>query len=279
VTYQRQMTDEFIDKELTEIKKGLTSFRQSRVKHTNQLEHIRKEAVNKYHSIDKKACQVYAKFKTAGFSDFAADSMYRQAHKYNINPNLDLQQILNAVKAKHSQLTNNQQSNEPGNIGVHDKAYPESSYGSDVPSCIDSLTKIGVDESRARVECETQYAGKGYRGGKTMNASVSPNEVPYFVTVSGGDTSHLIDTSVSRIKSAKEEKDDAMYNYIITQQMGNHKDSVNYVPPNIEFEEMIYQKGERLRQAAETKRLKSGKKEPDPYEGKPAWYIVSGQGL
>jgi hypothetical protein len=207
MTYQK-MSDEFLDKELAEVKKGLSAFRQSRVKQERMVTEAIKQ---KYHSPSKKACTVYMKFKAAGFSDFAADSMCRQAHKYNINPNLDLQRIINAVKAKTAQL-NNQRSSEPDNSGVLDRSYPESSYGSDVPSCIASLTSIGVDPQRASVECETQHAGKGYRGGnkwystpsikgpsnftvrkatgslaiRTHSASIQ-DEVPYWAQISCSD--------------------------------------------------------------------------------------------
>jgi hypothetical protein len=165
MTYQRQMTDERFDAELKAARQDLSKFRQSTLKQ----ERIIKEAIkNKYHSLSKKACTVYIKFKAAGFSDFAADSMCRQAHRYNINPNLDLQQILNAVKAKSAFKPNSTNSKGPDGPGViPDQQFSPSSYSSDYDSCLKSLESLLVDPERAAEECSTQYKGTGNRGGMT----------------------------------------------------------------------------------------------------------------
>lgn len=133
--------------------------------------------------------------------------------------------------------------------------------------------KLKSASERIAAETKARYS---QASGKTMNANVNSNRVPAWVKISNIDVSHLHNaTSTTNIKSAKEEREDGMYNYMITQ-MGNHKDSVNYVPPNLELENMIYQKGEGLRQAAQTHRVKSGKREYNPYSDMPAWYIISG---
>jgi hypothetical protein len=112
------------------------------------------------------------------------------------------------------------------------------------------------------------------------NASVNNSEtIPSWIVVSGGDTSHIVNTSSSRIRSAKEEQQNAMYNYMMARQI-NHPDSTNATPYNEEMEKMIREHAEYRNDIAEIlyqRKIKSGAiKKPDPYEGKPALAICAG---
>lgn len=115
----------------------------------------------------------------------------------------------------------------------------------------------------------------------TRNASVTPNsnKVPAWISVSNVDVSHLHNVTTSNIKSAAQQNDDAVYNYIITQEMGNHKDSVGYITPNLDMERLVEKRGRELNTIAaikENQRLKSAGKKEDKYGGKPYWAYISG---
>ena len=65
--------------------------------------------------------------------------------------------------------------------------------------------------------------------GKAKNASMEQPEIPAFVTLSGLETEYMDYMRPTRTrnntKSAAQQNDDAIYNYLITQQF-NRKDSV-----------------------------------------------------
>ena len=74
-----------------------------------------------------------------------------------------------------------------------------------------------------------------------------------------------MNTSTTRLKSAKEERDHMTYMYQLHRSMSNHPESTNYVAGDLQLEKLVEQKAERLAREAETRRIKSGKKEPvDP---------------
>jgi hypothetical protein len=280
MTYQK-MSDAQVDAELKSARQDLSKFRQSKVKQVNQIERIVNEAVkNKYHASSKRTCPVYANFRKAGFSNIVSDSMCKQAHRYGINPNLSPGQILNIIKAKHAQTDipfKDNSTNSKGPGGVPDKKFPESSYGNDLDSCITSLTSIGVDSIRAKEECETQYAGKGSRGGNWYNTQGKAKNasIPAHIVVSGGDVGHLVNTtSTTNIKSAKEQREHEIDMYQLHRSMANHVDSETYVPVDLRLEKLVEQRGRELRTINEIRRIRSGAVEKK--DVRPAWMIVSG---
>jgi len=140
------------------------------------------------------------------------------------------------------------------------------------------LQDLDVDSTRAAEECSTQYKGTGSRGGhwydtpgKAKNASIEQPEIPAFVTLSGLETEYMDYMRPTRTrnntKSAAQQNDDAIYNYLITQQF-NRKDSVDYVPPNLEMEKLVEQIGRELNTIhaiKERQRLKSAGKNEKEY--------------
>jgi len=88
-----------IDNDIKAARQDISKFHINSIRHAKQLGRVIDEAVKqKYHAGSKKACPLFANFRKSGFSDVAADSMCRQAHKYGINPNLSPGTILGYSK-------------------------------------------------------------------------------------------------------------------------------------------------------------------------------------
>ena len=184
--------------ELNQYYKGQRQERAARMARRQKEAFKRKYPFANRHKAGK--CQVYDKLRTAGFSHVVSDSMCRMVAKYHIDPKLNITQLVNAVKDVTTIKTQNKgaysfeprtttdsngvgfqdnktNSTEPGNTGVPDKKFPDSSYGNDYSSCVISLSKI-TDSNTAIQECATQWLGKGSRGGQSKNASAE-TEIPY----------------------------------------------------------------------------------------------------
>jgi hypothetical protein len=215
-------------------------------------------------------------------------SICRQARRQKLNTNkMSAAQILSAVTKVPGFQDNSTSSKGPGNPGVaKDKAYPDSSYGTDMQSCLDSLSSLNISPETAREECEKQYGGKGTVSGKSGNkllvtakqtsmaigvhsASVDPEiEIPAWSMTQIGGPPNLIKSNASNIKSASEQKEQAITNYMLMREI-SHKDGENRVEPNAEMEQLVHERGVQLAEAAENRRIKSGKKEP--VDDRPYW--------
>lgn len=205
----------------------------SRYKQAKRQEEARRSKRANNHHDRYRACPIYQKLLDVGIDSFTAKQMDKQAHKYNIDPNLNVTQTLNALK-DHKQPSksafayptnkervnpgfqdNTTRSSEPGNKGVSDKKFTPSSMGNDYDSCVESLSAdiidggLGVDLETAKAKCALQWLGKGTVGGQSKSASLEiPQIPPIYYTMSkihGGELRELedkVDKVSDNIKSA-----------------------------------------------------------------------------
>jgi hypothetical protein len=221
------------------------------------------------------------------------------------------------LKRSYNQRGDNSPASKgPG--GVLDKQFPISGYENYSQCVEGMINDLSIDRSRAETECATHFGGaetssdvgkktanrKTYptmktsktiqvhnanrrdvlmdsiaigQGAKAKDGSDIEPEVPAWSQTMIGGPPNLIKSS-SHIKSAKEEKENAINNYIRFHET-QHRDSINYVERDPMMEKLIHEHSEYkadIAEILENRKIKSGKveKPKDRYSDLPFWAIA-----